>query len=416
MIRLLHTSDWHIGRTLYGRKRYEEHALFLDWLVDTLAREQVDVLLVAGDVFDTVAPTNRAQELYYRFLHRAAASGCRHLVVTGGNHDSPSLLDAPKALLSALDIHVVGAATETAAGEVLVLRNAAGSPELILCAVPFLRERDLRFAEAGESPDDKERKLTDGIRRHYAEVTEAALEMRRRCLGETGAPARLPIVGMGHLFAAGGQVAENDGVRELYVGSLARFPAGLFPDCFDYLALGHLHVPQQIHGAVPARYSGSPLPMGFGEAEQAKRVLLVAIDEDDVRIEPLAIPVFQTLERVQGDWETISARLSGLAATHPDAWLEVAYTGDAVLGDLRERLESLVAGTGLELLRIRNERLADRTLQSFREGETLDDLTDADVFHRCMDANGVPETQRADLELAYREITASILETDRLAE
>jgi len=99
-MKILHTSDWHIGRTLYGRKRYEEFEAFLVWLAGTIIQEQVDVLLVAGDVFDTSAPSNRAQELYYRFLCRIAASSCRHVVVTAGNHDSPSFLNAPRELLT----------------------------------------------------------------------------------------------------------------------------------------------------------------------------------------------------------------------------------------------------------------------------------------------------------------------------
>ena len=122
-MRVLHTSDWHIGRTLYGRKRYEEFEAFLTWLAETIQQNAIDALLVAGDVFDTSAPSNRAQELYYRFLCRVAASSCRHVVVVAGNHDSPSFLNAPKELLKALDVHVVGSSTESPEDEVLVLRN-----------------------------------------------------------------------------------------------------------------------------------------------------------------------------------------------------------------------------------------------------------------------------------------------------
>ena len=139
---LLHTSDWHLGRALYGRKRYEEFAAFLDWLADTIERERIDVLLVAGDVFDTSAPSNRAQGLYYRFLCRVAASSCRHVVVVAGNHDSPSFLNAPRELLKELHVHVVGSSTpDHPEDEVLVLRNAQDAPELIVCAVPYLRDR-----------------------------------------------------------------------------------------------------------------------------------------------------------------------------------------------------------------------------------------------------------------------------------
>ena len=131
-MKVLHTSDWHIGRTLYGRKRYDEFTSFLVWLVETIQQNEVDMLLVAGDVFDSSTPSNRAQEIYYRFLCRVAASSCRHVVVVGGNHDSPSFLNAPKELLKALDVHVVGSSTESPEDEVLVLRNKDDIPESML--------------------------------------------------------------------------------------------------------------------------------------------------------------------------------------------------------------------------------------------------------------------------------------------
>ncbi|RLB87890.1 MAG: exonuclease sbcCD subunit D, partial [Deltaproteobacteria bacterium] len=158
-MKILHTSDWHLGRTLYGRKRYEEFEAFLSWLAETIQKNEIDSLLVAGDVFDNSIPSNRAQGLYYRFLCRVAASSCRHVVIVAGNHDSPSFLNAPKELLRVLDIHVIGSASEAMEDEVLVLRNEQDEPELIVCAVPYLRDRDIRMAEAGESVDDKERKL-----------------------------------------------------------------------------------------------------------------------------------------------------------------------------------------------------------------------------------------------------------------
>ena len=268
-MKILHTSDWHLGRTLYGRRRYEEFEAFLIWLVETIQQNQIDALLVAGDIFDTSAPSHRAQELYYRFLCRMAASCCRHVVVVAGNHDSPSFLNAPKELLRALDVYVVGNASENLEDEVLVLTAKHGAPELIVCAVPYLRDRDIRVAEAGESIEDKERKLIEGIRSHYADVASLA-ELKRTELG-----TEIPIVAMGHLFTAGGQTIDGDGVRELYVGSLAHVTAGIFPENLNYVALGHLHVPQKVNGSEVIRYSGSPLPMGFGEATQQKSVVIV---------------------------------------------------------------------------------------------------------------------------------------------
>ena len=414
-MKILHTSDWHIGRTLYGRKRYEEFEAFLTWLAETIQQNEIDALLVAGDVFDTSAPSNRAQELYYRFLCRVAASCCRHVVVVAGNHDSPSFLNAPKELLKALDVHVVGSITEFPEDEVLVLRNDQDTPELIVCAVPYLRDRDIRVAEAGESVEDKERKLIDGIRTHYATVAALA-EQKREELG-----VDIPIVAMGHLFTAGGQTVDGDGVRELYVGSLAHVTAGIFPASFDYLALGHLHVPQKVNGSETIRYSGSPLPMGFGEAEQQKSVCQVVFDQDEghstaASVQLIDVPIFQKLERVKGDWEGISNRIIELSATESQGWLEVIYDGIEVIGDLRERLEAAISGTQMEILRIKNNRIIERVLGQSHEEETLDDLNVNDVFERCLAVHDVPEEQRPELLRAYQETVSSLYEDDVQAE
>ena len=409
-LKLLHTSDWHIGRTLYGRKRYEEFGAFLTWLAETIQQNEIDALLVAGDVFDTSAPSNRAQELYYRFLCWVAASSCRHVVVVAGNHDSPSFLNAPKELLKALDIHVVGSSTESPEDEVLVLCNEQDAPELIVCAVPYLRDRDIRVAEAGESVEDKERKLIEGIRTHYAAVAALA-EQKREELG-----VDIPIVGTGHLFTAGGQTVDGDGVRELYVGSLAHVTAGIFPACFNYLALGHLHVPQKVNGSETIRYSGSPLPMGFGEAKQQKSVCQVEFHSTAASVQLIDVPIFQKLERVKGDWEGISNRIIELSATDSQGWLEVIYDGTEVIGDLRERLEAAISGTQMEILRIKNNRIIERVLGQIHEEETLDDLNVNDVFERCLAVHDVPEEQRPELLRAYQETVSSLYEDDVQAE
>lgn len=439
-MKILHTSDWHIGRTLYGRKRYEEFEAFLSWLAETIQYERVDALLVAGDIFDTNTPSNRAQQLYYRFLCRIASSSCRHVVVIAGNHDSPSFLSAPRELLKALDVHVVGHISENLDDEVLVLNDLNGIAELIVCAVPYLRDRDIRVAEAGESVEVKERKMIEGIRDHYAKVFTLA---QQKCIGLTTA---IPIVAMGHLFTAGGQTIEGDGVRELYIGSLAHVSASIFPSDLDYLALGHLHVPQKVSGADVMRYSGSPLPMGFGEASQQKSVCLIEFtsstrnsskDIEEMKhvttrltetssvkqtpdaatsVQLINIPVFQQLARFKGTWEEISTGISALSAAGSQAWLEIIYAGDEIISDLRERLDAAVSGSKLEILRVRNDRIIDRVLNRIHTDETLDDLTVNDVFERCLSANNVSLAQRAELLRAYQETVASLHEDDTKAE
>jgi len=409
-IRLLHTSDWHLGRTLHGRKRDEEFAAFLDWLIETVELEAVEVLLIAGDIFDTSAPSHRAQALYYRFLSRISGSNCRHLVVIAGNHDSPTFIEAPKALLHALDVHVVGAIGQDLNDEVLVLRDQEDRPELIVCAVPYLRDRDIRQSEAGETIEDKERKLIEGIRAHYAEVVALA-EQRRAELDQW-----IPIVGMGHLFTAGGLTQDGDGVRELYVGSLAHLSASIFPDSLDYLALGHLHVPQKVAGSESIRYSGSPLPMGFGEARQVKQVCLVDLAPENIRVSALEIPVFQPIERIRGSWDVIATRLGELAAADSPSWIEVIYEDEALIGDLRERLDEAITGTKLEILRVRNDRILAQALGQTQLDETLADLDTEEVFSRCLESQKITIDQRPDLLHCYREILADLNDADPLSD
>tara|TARA_R110002050_G_scaffold57423_5_gene129378 strand:+ start:307767 stop:308864 length:1098 start_codon:yes stop_codon:yes gene_type:complete len=365
---------------------------------------------VAGDIFDTTTPSNRAQSLYYKFLTEVARSACRHIVIIAGNHDSPSFLNAPKSLLRALDVHVIGAICEQPDEEVLVLNDLAGSPELIVCAVPYLRDRDIRSVEAGESIDDKEQKLIDGIRQHYLSVCDVA-EQKRQTLN-----AELPIIAMGHLFTAGGQTVDGDGVRELYVGSLAHVTAGIFPECIDYLALGHLHVPQKINDSELKRYSGSPLPMGFGEATQQKSVCLVNFIKRAGVVSLINVPTFQKLQQIKGHWQTIETEIKALITSDNHAWVEIIYDGDEVLTDLRERLETLIDGTAIELLKVKNNRIINRVLNRIDDNETLDDLNENDVFERCLNAHNVSVEQRAELLRSYQETLTQLHEDDAHAE
>lgn len=409
-MKILHTSDWHLGRMLHRRNRYAEFEYFLDWMLETIQEQSVDALLISGDVFDTTTPSNRATGLYYRFLGRLMKTPCQHIIVTAGNHDSPSFLRAPKEVLRFLNVHVL-VSGEAPAEEVLTLRNSSGAAELIVCAVPYLRDRDIRQSAAGESGEAKDRKLIDGIHAHYAEVGKIAEE----ALAKLDAP--VPVVGMGHLFAAGGKTADEDGVRELYIGSLARIGADTFPSVMDYVALGHLHVPQNVGGSETVRYSGSPIAMGFGEAHQQKQVVLVEFNDSVVpEITPFPVPRFQQLERVRGDWAAIEKAVAALKADNSNAWLEIVYDGDEIIGNLREQVDVLVAGSALEVLRLKNPRQIQRVLGSMETEETLEDLSEVDVFTRCLDAHETPAVQRPELMSDYRAVLQALQEADERVE
>ncbi|PJA50313.1 MAG: exonuclease sbcCD subunit D, partial [Syntrophobacterales bacterium CG_4_9_14_3_um_filter_49_8] len=402
--------DWHIGRALYGRKRYEEFEAFLNWLVALIESEDIDVLLVAGDVFDNSTPSNRAQETYYRFLCRVAAAPHRHVVVTAGNHDSPSFLNAPRELLKFLNIHVVGCVSESPEDEIVMLYGPDNEPRLIVCAVPYLRDRDIRTAESGESVEDKEKKIIEGISSHYRIVYDAAQEKRSHL------KKPVPIVAMGHLYTAGGQTVDGDGVRELYIGSLLHVRMDVFPECIDYLALGHLHIPQTVGGSDFIRYSGSPLPIGFGEAAQGKSVVLVEFSGNAPNVTKIPVPRFQELKTLRGNWPAIARDIEKLKFGGSNAWLEIVYEGDEIAGDLRERLDEAIEGTSIEILRVKNNRVLERAMSGMDVGETLDDLDATDVFKRCLQSHEVPEDQRPELLSAYQEIIASLNEQDQMAE
>lgn len=418
-MKILHTADWHLGRSLYGRKRYDEFACFLDWLSATMETEGIDALLIAGDIFDTSTPSNRAQELYYRFLCKVSRSFCRHIVVIAGNHDSPSFLNAPKELLRALNVYVIGAMTENPEDEVIVLNDEQNHREAIVCAVPYLRDKDIRTVEPGETIEDKDVKLIEGLRNHYANVCAIAEQKQAEFLHVSSFnphPFKVPILAMGHLFTAGGKTVEGDGVRELYVGSLAHVGEDVFPTAIDYLALGHLHVPQSVGNTEHIRYSGSPIPMGYGEATQEKSVVIVEIKNHTPKITLQKVPCFQPLERISGSLDAIHARIEELKKEDSNAWLEIEYTGTDIIGNLRELLDEALVDSLMEIRRLKNKRIMDRVMSRIHENETLDDLNVNDVFERCMDTFDVPPEDRTGMTNSYNEIVHSLLEEDKNAE
>jgi exonuclease SbcD len=291
-------------------------------------------------------------------------------------------------------VHVVAAVTEQIEDEVLILADDAGTPELIVCAVPYLRDRDIRKVEAGESYSDKQAKLVGGIQEHYAAAAKV-VEARRQELG-----SHLPAIAMGHLFTAGGQTVEGDGVRELYVGSLAHVPPSMFGPEFDYVALGHLHVPQVVGGNESRRYSGSPIPMNFGESNQEKSVVLVDFNGPQREITLLPVPCFQRLARVHGDLNQIAEGVTQLcreSSPEKTIWLEVGYNGEDVVADLRQRVLDMVQGSFVDVVSVKNLRVTRGQLTTSDDAPSLEDLTPEQVFERCLTTNEISEDQRGEL-------------------
>lgn len=402
-LRLLHTSDWHLGQHFMGKSRQAEHQAFCAWLLEQVRQHRVDVVLIAGDIFDTGAPPSHAREQYNRFVVALRETGAR-LVVLGGNHDSVAMLGESRELLACLDTWVVPAAAQDPADQVLPLPTRDGEPGALLCAIPFLRARDLLRSEAGQSAEDKQRSLQQAIAEHYARCHEHALTLRRK-------HGPLPIVASGHLTTVGASASES--VREIYVGSLEAFPTSAFPAA-DYIALGHIHRPQKVGGLEHIRYSGSPIPLSFDEAGQQKEVLLVDLDHIGLcGVTPLPVPCFQPLLTLRGTLAQIAEQLPQAAtrgtAERP-AWLEILVVSDDYLSDLGSRLAELTRDLPVDVLRIRRERSGAAPALPGESRETLDELDPLQVFQRRLDQETLDETLRDDLTGLYQQVLAELRE------
>ncbi|MBT8359582.1 MAG: exonuclease SbcCD subunit D C-terminal domain-containing protein [Deltaproteobacteria bacterium] len=405
---ILHTSDWHIGCSLYGRKRYEEHEAFLNWLLATLSKEDVDVLLVSGDIFDSALPSNRALTLYYQFLHRISETCCKYVIIIGGNHDSPSLLSAPRDLLKHLNIHVIANVGESPDDEIIPIADESGILRLLVCAVPYLRDREIRFSQAAESIEEKGKKLIDGISSHYQEIYQHAEGLR--------AGADIPLVVMGHLFVAGASSDDRSGERELYVGSLAHVPAEMFPSEIDYLALGHLHRAQAVGTINAFRYSGSPLPMSFSRADDSHSVCLLNFSGRTLSQELIAVPSFRSFISIKGEVDEILNQIASLISHHTEAWLEIVYTGEQIIGTLQQQMRDATVKTGLEVIRVINNRVVQQSLHQSNVQETLDELAPEEVFKRCLERHKIPLEQRPQLTTLFNEALQHIYDDDQMAE
>ncbi|HOL41241.1 MAG TPA: exonuclease SbcCD subunit D C-terminal domain-containing protein, partial [Methanospirillum sp.] len=341
---------------------------------------------------------------------RASTSSCRHIVITAGNHDSPSLIAAPRELCKYLNITVIGSAPKKPEEMVLVFNDQDGMPELIVCPVPYLRDRDVRTTQAGESPEEKTANLLAGIKAQYHAIGRCA-EMMREKIGP------IPIIATGHLFAAGGMTREDDGSRNLYLGTLACVGADAFPPCIDYLALGHLHLPQRVCGSDRIRYSGAPLGMGFGEAGQTKSVLMLDVhDSRTMSIREIPVPVFHRLSRIAGTLDEVMHNLDCMKTESVPVLVEVLLQDSQKIPDAHERFQSFCEGTRVEVLRVRPYRLPGQVLHPSHPEESLAELSPEDVFMRRMDAAQITGDDRDELLASFREIYRLVLEEDMTAE
>ncbi|WP_108652939.1 exonuclease subunit SbcD [Dongshaea marina] len=372
-MRILHTSDWHLGQYFITKSRAAEHQAFISWLLCQVSEQEIDALIIAGDLFDTGAPPSYARELYNRFVVDLNRLGCQ-LVVLAGNHDSVATLGESRELLACLNTQVIPKVSDDPGSQLLVLKDARGEPGAILCAVPYIRPRDVMKSRAGESGDEKQQALGEAIAEHYQRLYQLAQELRESY------DASLPIIATGHLTAMG--VSCSESVRDIYVGTLEAFPASLFP-AFDYIALGHIHRPQRVGKTEHIRYSGSPIPLSFDELGSQKQLLVVEFTGGKLSsVEPLNIPCFQPMQVIRGSLAKIEHQLEALDDSAELAlWLSIEVQGQEYLHDLQQRISAMIHGRNLEILQLRRAReRSGLALQQTKE--VLTELKPHEVFEK----------------------------------
>ncbi|EKY3193368.1 exonuclease subunit SbcD [Cronobacter turicensis] len=402
-MRILHTSDWHLGQNFYAKSRAAEHEAFLDWLLEAAMAHQVDAIIVAGDIFDTGAPPSYARELYNRFVVKLQGAQCP-LIVLGGNHDSVATLNESRELLACLNTQVIASAQLTPESQATLLYRRDGEPGAVLCPVPFLRPRDVLRSLSGQSGREKQQQLLEAISQHYQQSYESACQLR----GERN----LPIIATGHLTTVG--VTKSDAVRDIYIGTLDAFPADRFPPA-DYIALGHIHRAQKVAGCEHIRYSGSPIALSFDETGKEKSVYLVEFADGKLRdVTALPVPVSQPLAVLKGSLESITAQLEQWrdAPDEPRVWLDIEIDTGEFLHDMHRQISQLTESLPVEVVLLRRSReMRERALGTLST-ETLSELGVEEVFERRLELEALEEPEKAQLRTLFARTLESLHEED----
>jgi len=412
-MKILHIGDIHLGCTLDNQRRHHEFEKVFRFLTGLVEREHVEAALFAGDVFDSGTPSVDSQTLYYDFLLDLQAAGCRQIIAIAGNHDNANLLDAPQGLLRRMDIHVIGRIDpEDPAQEVIALGDPEG-PDAFVCAVPFLRERDVRGeVPEGEDARKKISELNDGIIGHYRKVYELADRQR--------AGRAIPIIAMGHFYAAGSAFAvgaEADGAPVPYeiVGTLDALDLGKMPGGFAYGALGHIHKPQHVPGHENWRYAGSLLKMQLRKNMYAPQTIL--LDTQDLsRPRGIEIPdeCYHKMRVIEGDMTELRRQLNELAASKEPVWVKPVYTGEEVLPNWQIDLRLEMRNTDVQIIHpeVGRKKAEKETSDAGISDRMLSEMTPEEVFLETLNADPelTSQEQKDKLLQAYRTVQNRILD------
>ena len=381
-MKILHTADWHIGQLFHEYDRSYEHQQFLDWLVPTLQTEQIDVLLISGDIFDISNPSAASIRMFYTFLNQTTkANPDLQIVITAGNHDSASRLEAPKPLLESSNVHIIGVVEKDTEGNIdyekllIPIRDTSGNIKIWCLAIPFLRMGDYPSIPDCSNP------YTEGVAALYNKAFDFASQKKED--GQT-------IIAMGHLHTHHAEITDLDKTERLIMGVVECIPASAFHQDIKYVALGHIHKAQKIGGKENIRYSGSPLPMSFSELNYKHQVIVFELDEEINNLKSIEIPLFVPLQRIPVSPQPLHEVITLLEQlpqmdNNPETipYLEVKVLLEGPEPALRHKIETALAGKKVRLAKIDVKYPAStQETTQFITQEKLNELQPGDVFSK----------------------------------
>lgn len=395
-MKILHTSDWHLGHRLHEFSQYEEQLLFLSWLHEYINENGIELLLVSGDIFDSGTPSSQSLKMYYDFLVQIQKTSCKHIVITGGNHDSPGTLNAPKELLEALSIKVIGKATEDIKDEVFKL--STDKEEIIIAAVPYLRDQDIRRAVAGEAFNELTERYKKALTNHYVQIAEYCDSINDK---------NTAMIAMGHLFAVGGSISESE--QNIYVGSLGHIGAKDFPETFDYIALGHLHRAQEVGERKHIRYCGSPYILSFSEVNSDKKVVCIDTEQNRIRnIKEIDVPKFREVLRVSGNLDACIVQLNSVKSNDYGLkpWVEVVIDNETNTNIGNAEIHKAAEMLDLEVLKVtlKNQRNTMGLEQLIDDSKKIKAISPVDVFKLKCEEQNYNLDENEDMMDAFNEV------------
>jgi DNA repair protein SbcD/Mre11 len=370
-MKILHTSDWHLGKRLFKLDRSQEHDLFLDWLIETIKKEEVDLLLIAGDIFDSPTPPHQSLETYYNFLHRLSEETKTHTFIIAGNHDGGLLLDAPSKILSHHRVKVWGKLSKDPADHWIRIQN------IDVCALPFFRSYEILPEGSADAIDALKKYL------FFKEKERPQVLLLHHLAGI-------------HEAAGSEQVISLSGVDSIPAELLSKF---------DYVALGHIHKPQKI--ASHSYYSGSPIPMRFSETLR-KSVVIIERKEDALVPFIKEIPVFRDILNLKTTEEKIFHDLQELKASsllRPMVEVQIELTSPRV--GLIDEIKSILEKKEMELLSFRP--IYESGESGTKKTQRLFELSPLEIFKdfyaaKYPEAKDVPEDLIEDFKILLEKV------------